>query len=121
MSSPVAHVPHERWAHDSFRPEASSFSVVLLYFCFFFKSLRVSSLSRKRFYPGRSAGQAVVTGAVPSPPRYVPLFFVAHRVEHSQLLVMFHRMYLTHAHALSANVLFYGTQIPYEHALGETC
>ena len=25
----------------------------------------------------------MVTGAVPSPPRYVPLFLVAHRVQHS--------------------------------------
>jgi len=44
---------------------------------------------RRRFYPRRSSGQAVVTGVVPSPPRYVPLFFVAHRVQHSHCSSIF--------------------------------
>ena len=34
----------------------------------------LSSSTRRRFYPQRPSGQAVVTGAVPSPPRYVPSF-----------------------------------------------
>ena len=43
-------------------------------FFFFFKSsLLTSSSTRRRFYPQRSSGQAVVTGVVPSPPRYVSL------------------------------------------------
>ena len=33
-----------------------------------------AQLTRRRFYPQRSAGQAVVTGVIPSPPRYVPSF-----------------------------------------------
>ena len=37
-------------------------------------SLLLSSSTRRRFYPQRSPGQAVVTGVVPSPPRYVPSF-----------------------------------------------
>ena len=44
-------------------------------FCFcFFVSLLLSSSTRRRFYPQRSSGQAVVTGVVPSPPRYGPSF-----------------------------------------------
>ena len=44
-------------------------------FFFFFKSsLLTSSSTRRRFYPQRSSGQAVVTGVVPSPPRYMPPF-----------------------------------------------
>ena len=42
------------------------------------------------FYPLRSSpGQAVVTGVVPSPPRYVPSFFIAHRVQHSRCSSIF--------------------------------
>ena len=39
-------------------------------------SLLPSSSTRisRRFYPQRSSGQAVVTGAAPSPPRHVPSF-----------------------------------------------
>ena len=40
----------------------------------FFPSLFLSSSTRSRFYPQRCSGQAVVTGVVPSPPRYVPSF-----------------------------------------------
>ena len=36
-----------------------------------------------------SNGFAVVTGVVPSPPRYVPSFLVAHRVRHSHCSSMF--------------------------------
>ena len=36
---------------------------------FFKSSLLLSSSTRRRFYPQRSSGQAVVTGVVPSPPR----------------------------------------------------
>ena len=49
----------------------------------FFPSLLLSSSTRRRFYTQRPSGQAVVTGVVPSPPRYVPSIFIAHRVQHS--------------------------------------
>ena len=59
-------------------------SIVLLIFwdwlCTFFlflillSSLALSSSTRRRLYPQRSSGQAVVTSVVPSPPRYVPSF-----------------------------------------------
>ena len=49
------------------------------FFFFFLSSLLLSSSTRRRFYPQRSSGQAVVTGVVPSPPRYVPSIFFAHR------------------------------------------
>ena len=41
------------------------------FFLLFF-SLLLSSLTRRRFYPLRASGQAVVTGVYPSPPRYAP-------------------------------------------------
>ena len=41
-------------------------------------SLSLSSSPRRRFNPQLSSGQAVVTGVVPSPPRYVPSIFIAH-------------------------------------------
>ena len=41
------------------------------------------------FYPQRSSGQAVVTGVVPSSPRYVPSFFIEHRVQHSHCSSIF--------------------------------
>ena len=71
-------------------------------FVFFSSSLLFSSSTRRRFYPQRSSGQAVVTGVVPSPPRYVPSFLS--RIGSSiPLLVDFHRKLLTHVLALSAN------------------
>ena len=36
-----------------------------------------------------ASGQAVVTGVVPSPPRFLPSFFIAHRVTAIPLLVDF--------------------------------
>ena len=47
--------------------------------------------------------QAVVTGVVPLPPRFVPSIFVAHRVQQSRCSSIFHRVLLTHALALSAS------------------
>ena len=46
-------------------------------------------LKSRSFYPQRSSGQAVVTGVVPSPPRYVPSIFIAHRVQHSHCSSIF--------------------------------
>ena len=50
-----------------------------------------------------ASGQAVVTGVVPPPPRFLPSFFIAHRVQHSHCSSIFHRVLLTHALALSAS------------------
>ena len=65
----------------------------VLFFLFLFRksSLLLSSSTRihRRFYPQRSSGQAVVTGVVPSPPRYVPSFFILHRVQHSHCSSIF--------------------------------
>ena len=49
------------------------------------------------------SGQAVVTGVVPSPPRFLPSIFIAHRVQQSHCSSIFHRVLLTHALALSAS------------------
>ena len=50
-----------------------------------------------------ASGQAVVTGVVPSSPRFLPSIFIAHRVQHSHCSSIFHRVLLTHALALSAS------------------
>ena len=47
--------------------------------------------------------QAVVTGVAPSPPRFFPSIFIAHRVQQSHCSSIFHRVLLTHALALSAS------------------
>ena len=46
----------------------------------------------------------MVTGVVPSPPRFLPSTFIAHRVQQSHCCSsIFHRVLLTHALALSAS------------------
>ena len=52
-----------------------------------------------------ASGQAVDTGVVPSPPRFLPSIFIAHRVQQSHCSSIVHRMLLTHALALSASKL----------------
>ena len=44
----------------------------------------------------------MVTGVVPSSPRFLPSIFIAHRVQQSHRFSVFHRVLLTHALALSA-------------------
>ena len=50
-----------------------------------------------------ASGQAVVTGVIPSPPRFLPSIFIAHRVQQSHCSSIVHQMLLTHALALSAS------------------
>ena len=50
-----------------------------------------------------ASGQAVVTGVVPSSPRFLPSICIAHRVHQSHCSSIFHRVLLTHALALSAS------------------
>ena len=50
-----------------------------------------------------ASGQAVVTGVVLSPPRFLPSIFIAHRVQRSYCSSIFHRVSLTHDLALSAS------------------
>ena len=50
-----------------------------------------------------ASGQAVVTGVIPSPPRFLPSIFIAHRVQQSHCSSIVHRMLLTRALALSAS------------------
>ena len=52
-----------------------------------------------------ASGQAVVTGVIPSPPRFLPTIFIAHRVQQSHWSSIVHRILLTHALALSASQL----------------
>ena len=64
---------------------------ILFYFIFF----------AHFYFP--ASGQAVVTGVIPSPPRFLPSIFIAHRVQQSHCSSIVHRMMLTHALALSAS------------------
>ena len=50
-----------------------------------------------------ASGQAVVTGVVHPPPRFLPSIFIAQRVQQSHCSSIFHRVLLTHALALSAS------------------
>ena len=52
-----------------------------------------------------TSGQAVVTGVIPSPPRFLPSIFIAHRMQQSHCSSIVHRVLLTHALALSASQL----------------
>ena len=94
--------PVETWDHgrlyvfEAQRPGYDFQSFYRLYstlFFFFF--------SHTFHFP--ASGQAVVTGVVPSPPRFLPSIFIAHRVQQSHCSSIFHQMLLTHALALSAS------------------
>ena len=50
-----------------------------------------------------ASGQAVVTGVVPSSPRFSPSIFIAHRVQQSHCSSIFRRVLPTHALAHSAS------------------
>ena len=68
-----------------------------------------------------ASGQAVVTGVVPSPPRFLPSFFFAHRVQQSHCSSIVHRVLLTHPLALSASQFVHkkkSQRFLYEYALG---
>ena len=50
-----------------------------------------------------ASGQAMVTGVVHSPPRFLPSIFIAHRAQQSHCSSISYRLLLTHALALSAS------------------
>ena len=50
-----------------------------------------------------ASGQAVVTGVIPSPPRFLPSILIAHRAQQSRCSSLVHRVLLTHALPLSAS------------------
>ena len=50
-----------------------------------------------------ASGQAVVTGVVPSPPRFMSSIFISHRAQQSHCSSISHRVLLTHPLALSAS------------------
>ena len=62
----------------------------------------VNTMNFPHFYFPVS-GHAVVTGVVPSPPRFLPSTLIAHRVQQSHCSSICHRVLLTHALALSAS------------------
>ena len=70
-----------------------------------------------RFYFPAS-GQAVVTGVVPSFPRFLPSIFIAYRVQQYHCSSIFHRVLLTDALALSASQFVLKKKFLYEYALG---
>ena len=77
--------------HASQRRQGERRSTLFSFFLFFV-----------HFYSPAS-GQAVVTGAIPSSPRFLPSTFIAHRVQQSHCSPIFHLVLLTHALALSAS------------------
>ena len=82
-----------RYKPESF-PYCGNSSVMYFFFFFFFFLAHF-------YFP--ASGQAVVTGAIPSPPLCLPSIFIAHRVQQSHCSSIVHRMLLTHALALSAS------------------
>ena len=62
----------------------TSLSRGCIFFFFFFAHF---------YFP--ASGQAVVTGVAPSPPRFLPSIFTAHRVQQSHCSSNFHRVLLT--------------------------
>ena len=97
--------PHAR---IMFRVDRTTLSVV------FFTSPHTSS------FP--ASGQAVVTGAIPSPPGSCLQFLSRiYRVQRSHCSSIFHRASLTHALARSASQFVHKKKVPtnsYEYALG---
>ena len=66
----------------------------------------MSHLEHVFFFPHiyfPASRQAVGTGVVPSSPRILPSFFIAHRVQQSHRSSSFHRVLLTHALAFPAS------------------
>ena len=71
--------------------------------CHVLWSLFFFLFSAHSYFP--APGQDVVTGVVPSSPRFLPSIFIAHRVQQSHCLSAIHRVLLTHVLALSASQL----------------
>ena len=67
------------------------------------RNTTVTALSFLAHFYFPASGQAVVTGVIPSPPRFLPLIFIAHRVQQSHCSSIVHRMLLTHALAFTAS------------------
>ena len=84
--------PHPLSVGDLNLPERRHTSKYIYIYIFFFAHF---------YFP--ASGQAVVTGVIPSPPRFLPSIFIAHRVQQSHCSSIFHRVLLTHALALSAS------------------
>ena len=80
--------------YRSTRPYSCGTTVCPMCVCVFF-------FSSHMYFP--ASGQAVVTGVVPSPPRFLPSIFIAHRAQPSHCLSIFRQVLLTHAFALSAS------------------
>ena len=60
----------------------------------------------------------LVAGVVPSPPRFLPSIFIAHRVQQSHCSSIFHRVLLTHALAPSASPFGYKKKSHELHSAG---
>ena len=60
----------------------------------------------------QASGQAVVTGVVPSSPRFLHSIFIAHRVQQSHCSSIFHRVLLNHALAFSASQFVHKIKSP---------
>ena len=86
----------------------SGFKKVLwkLFFLFFVHTHQISIC-----FP--ASGQAIVTGVVPSSPRFLPSIFIAHRGHQSHCSPIFYRVLLTHAPTLSASQFMHEKKSPW--------
>ena len=75
--------------------------MAFFFFFFFFAHFYFPASGQAVVFP--ASGQAVVTGVIPSPLRFLPSIFIAHRVQQSHCSSIFHRTSLTHALALFAS------------------
>ena len=71
--------------------------MLLLFLCIYIYIFFFANI----YFP--ASGQAVVTGVVPSSPRFLPSIFIALRVQQSHCSSIFHRVLLTHAVAFCAS------------------
>ena len=92
--SPVPWINPSNTTHVRFSYRDIECDLAVIFFLFFFFSAHF-------YFP--ASGQAVVTGVIPSPPRFLPSIFIAHRVQQSHCSSIVHRMLLTHALALYAS------------------
>ena len=86
-------------------------ALLFLYFSTYILCREIMFFFLAHFYFPAS-GQAVVTGVVPSSPRFLPSIFIAHRVQQSHCSSIFHRLLLTRALALSASQFVHKKKSP---------
>ena len=89
LAQPYNTIPYQAIPHNAILYHTVPYQVMPF---FFFTHI---------YFP--ASGQAMVIVVVPSPPRFLPSIFIAHRVQRFHCSSIFHRVLLTHPLALSAS------------------